>query len=253
LPVASPEHYQRRRDVNLERLRLCHRLVAPSARVAEIYSQLGVHRESIDVQRLTLPHLERLAPRREAAVGSPLTFVTLGGCASPAKGSGAIVDAVRALEASGRRYRLVVHGNADEAAGAALAPVPSVELAGPYAPADLDRLLDLADVGILPSIWEESHGFTGIEMLAKGLPVIGSALGGIPEYVREGETGWLNRSATGAELAELMSGLIEAPGEVESLRRSVRGRRAEIVRPMADHLGEVEELYSRLTRQGAAL
>ncbi|MEA2426685.1 MAG: hypothetical protein QOF37_313, partial [Thermoleophilaceae bacterium] len=120
LPVASPEHYQRRRDVNLERLRLCHRLVAPSARVAEIYSQLGVHRESIDVQRLTLPHLDRLAPRRDAAVGSPLTFVTLGGCASHAKGSGAIVDAVRALEASGRRYRLVVHGNADDAARAAL-------------------------------------------------------------------------------------------------------------------------------------
>jgi glycosyltransferase involved in cell wall biosynthesis len=249
LPPLDPEPFQRRRDVNVGRLSMCDRLVAPSPRVAEIYAELGVDPGRIVVQRLTLPHLAELAPRRGAEPGAPLTFVTLGAAASETKGSRAILDAVRALEAAGRggSYRLVVHGGVERSIHDELEAIGSVELAGPYRPEDLDGLLDAADVGIVPSVWEEVHGFVGIEMLAKGLPLIGSALGGIPEYVREGETGWLNRSASGAELAELMARAIDDPAEVERLRRSVRERRAELVRPMADHAAEVEALYRELT------
>jgi glycosyltransferase involved in cell wall biosynthesis len=252
LPVTAPADYQRRRDVNIERLNLCNRLVAPSARVAEIYEERGVDPGRLTVQRLTLPHLEGLTVRRPAAVGTPLTFVTLGGCASEAKGSHAMAEAVQALERAGRGadYRLVVLGHVDDFARQALEPVPSVRLHGPYEPADLDRLLDHADVGILPSVWEEVHGFVGIEMLAKGLPVIANALGGIPEYVRDGETGMLNEAATGAGIAELMVLMIDDPAGVERLRGSVRARRAEIVRPLREHVAEVEALYAELASGG---
>jgi glycosyltransferase involved in cell wall biosynthesis len=104
----------------------------------------------------------------------------------------------------------------------------------------------------VPSTWEEAHGFVGIELLAKGLPVIGSALGGIPEYVRDGETGWLNRSASGAELARLMAAALDDTAAVERLRESVRARRDELVRPMAGHVAEVEALYGELTADQAA-
>jgi glycosyltransferase involved in cell wall biosynthesis len=244
----SPEQYQRRRDVNIERLGLCDRLIAPSPRVAEIYAALGVDASRMTVQRLTLPHVERLRPARRVGIRAPLTFLTLGGCASVSKGSRAVVEAVRILEASGRggRYRLVVHGPVERQAEAELSRIDSVTLAGPYEPADLDSLLDGADVGVLPSTWEETHGFVGIEMLAAGLPVIGSALGGIPEYVRVGESGWLNRSAGGAELASLMADAIADPAEVLRLRRTVRDKREELVRPMSAHVAEVDELYAEL-------
>jgi glycosyltransferase involved in cell wall biosynthesis len=239
-----PGDYQRRRDVNVQRLNLCDRLVAPSRRVAEIYATLGVEESKLTVQRLTVPHLANLHPRRDPKPGVPLSFVTLGGCASPSKGSRVIADAVRRLERND--YRLVVLGHVEPVAARELSAVPAVHLAGSYAPADLDGLLDGGDVGILPSTWEEVHGFVGIEMLAKGLPLIANALGGIPEYVKEGETGWLNRSATGAELAELMTKALDDPGAVEGLRRSVRERRAEIVRPMDEHVAEVCALYAEL-------
>ena len=128
-----------------------------------------------------------------------------------------------------------------------LAALPSVRLAGPYAPEDLDALLDRADVGLLPSVWEEAHAFVGIEMLAKGLPLIANALGGMLEYVRPGETGWLNHESTGAGLAELMAAAIDDPAGVERLRRSVRGLRDQLVRPHAEHVAEVEALYTELT------
>lgn len=245
IPPAPAAAYQRRRDVNLSRLRLLDRLVAPSARVAEIYSELGVPSERLTVQRLTLPHLERLQPS-ERPVGAPLSFVTLGGCASPSKGSRLIVEAVQALERDRREYRFLVLGHVDAEARSALEAFPAVELAGPYSPEDLDRLLDGCDIGLMPSTWEEGHGFVGIEMLASGLPLIANALGGITEYVHEGETGWLNREATGAGLARLMTAALEDPAAVERVRASVRARRREIVRPMGDHAAEVEALYAEL-------
>src|SRR4051794_10944761 len=95
----------------------------------------------------------------------------------------------------------------------------TAELPGNSTPDDLPRVLSGADVGIVPSVWEEAYGLTGPKMLAGGVPLIGNALGGIPDYVVPGETGWLNRSASGAELAELMARVIERPPEVADLRR----------------------------------
>ena len=170
---------------------------------------------------------------------------SLNGAASGPKGAHVLLDAVRRL--AGESFRLRVLGHADPAVAAGLAASPQVTLEGAYDPAELDERLDGADVGIVPSIWEEPHGFVGPELLAKGIPVIGNALGGIPEYVRDGETGWLNRSATGEELARHMLEAIREPARVVALHRSVVALRSELVRPMTAHLDEVEALYRSLS------
>jgi len=55
---------------------------------------------------------------------------------------------------------------------------------------DVAEICKCADVGVLPSI-REGLGLAGIEMLAAGLPVVGSDVHGIPDYLIDGYNGFL--------------------------------------------------------------
>jgi glycosyltransferase involved in cell wall biosynthesis len=55
----------------------------------------------------------------------------------------------------------------------------------------LDDYIDNASFIVVPSECEENNPMTVIEAYAHGKPVIGSRIGGIPEIIREGETGFI--------------------------------------------------------------
>ena len=48
---------------------------------------------------------------------------------------------------------------------------------------ELPKFYNLADIAVLPSMWEEPAGLTMLEAMACGTPVITTKSGGIPEYV----------------------------------------------------------------------
>jgi glycosyltransferase involved in cell wall biosynthesis len=215
-----------------------------------MYAELGVDPTRLRTVHLTLAHLERLHPRRLTAPPRPVHFATLNGASGREKGAGVLATAVRCLADAGLgdRYRLTVFGWVDEPVRHQLTSVAPVRFGGRYDSADLNALLDDVDVGIVPSVWEEAYGYVGIELLAKGIPVIGNARGGITDYVRPGLSGWLNASATGEELAEIMRGVIADPGDVLRLHRRVVQHRAELVKPLQRHLGELDAVYDEVIR-----
>jgi glycosyltransferase involved in cell wall biosynthesis len=240
----SPAAFQRRRETNVERLNRVDRLVAVSERTREIYGVLGVDPARIRTIPPTLERLERMRPRR-ATGREPVTFAALGGIPSRAKGAELLAEAAASLVARGAagRFRLLAFGHYEPAVSRELERLPGVELRGPYAGEELDALLDEVDVGIMPSLWEETYGLAGVEFLAKGIPVIGNAIGGIVDYVRDGETGWVNGSCTAEELATIMDRLIERPGEVAEMSRRVLASRGQIVKPIDEHAREIEDVY----------
>jgi glycosyltransferase involved in cell wall biosynthesis len=247
---APPAAYDRRRELNVARLSDVDLVLAMSTRVEEIYRELGVRPARMRTMQFTLRHLERLRPSDRVEPSRPLRLVTLNGCASEEKGAGAVMDAMQLLAERGLadEVRLVVLGSVAPAFAPALDAHENVELRGHYTTDDLDELLDEFDVGIIPSVWEEAYGYTGIELLAKGLPVIGNRLGGLPDYVIDDETGWLTHHASGAGLAEVVARLVAEPERVTEVRTTIRRRRHDIIKPMDVHLREIEEAYAEVVR-----
>jgi len=62
-------------------------------------------------------------------------------------------------------------------------------------------LVDGARVVVLPSEWYENSPMSAIEAFGRGKPLIGARIGGIPELIIEGETGWLFESGDASALA----------------------------------------------------
>ena len=77
---------------------------------------------------------------------------------------------------------------------------------------DVSSLLSCADVAVVPSRWDEAFGFTVIEAMAAGLPVIATAVGGIPEIVDHEKTGLLVQRAAPKEIADSLVRLYKNPG-----------------------------------------
>ena len=55
--------------------------------------------------------------------------------------------------------------------------------------AEVQRLMLAAAVVVVPSRWYENQPMVVLEALARGVPVVGSALGGMPELIEPGATG----------------------------------------------------------------
>ncbi len=76
---------------------------------------------------------------------------------------------------------------------------------------DVPDLLALMDLFVLPSCEREGLGITLIEAMACGKPVIGTAIGGIPEVISAEVTGLLVPPADSRALAEAMGSLLHDP------------------------------------------
>lgn len=66
-----------------------------------------------------------------------------------------------------------------------------IHFAGYRTGAELHALIRDSRASVLPSEWYENSPISVLESMALGKPVIGARIGGIPEMVRDMETGWL--------------------------------------------------------------
>ena len=82
---------------------------------------------------------------------------------------------------------------------------------------DLDRILGAADVVVVPSKRPDPLPNSAIEALAAGVPVVAAAHGGLPEIVRDGQTGVLVPPGDPAALATAMRALADDPAARERM------------------------------------
>jgi len=74
---------------------------------------------------------------------------------------------------------------------------------------DVCRYMQAADCLLCPSLWEEAAGLVILEAMASGLPVIASCVGGIPEFVKSGQNGFLIAAGDYSAVARHVAALAE--------------------------------------------
>lgn len=72
---------------------------------------------------------------------------------------------------------------------------------------DLPKYLKISDIFIRPSL-SEGLGNSFIEAMAAGIPVIGTPVGGIPDFVTDGKTGFLCEVKSPKSIAEVVQNIM---------------------------------------------
>lgn len=88
---------------------------------------------------------------------------------------------------------------------------------------EMPKYFAASDVVVLPSL-VEATSIAGLEAMASGKPIVGTNVGGIPEIVNDGETGYLIPPADPPALAEAVQKLVTSPNLRESMGRAARKR-----------------------------
>ena len=163
-----------------------------------------------------------------AAGGQVVLFV---GRLRTRKAVAVLLAAMAKVRAELPHARLVVVGDGEQRAAlaaqvAALGLGDAVELAGALGRDATQARLESADVFCLPSTYE---GFPMVilEAMAAGLPVVATAVAGVPEAVRDGETGLLVAPEDATGLAAALVAVLGDPQRARAMGEAGRRLLAE--------------------------
>jgi glycosyltransferase involved in cell wall biosynthesis len=243
--------YQQWRELNIERLKKLDRIICASERSARLVRQIIGTEANVCVIPHGLQHFEKIALKTMKPDFRKLRFVTLNGFSSIAKGAELLRDALLLLKKKGHfeRFELHVFGRISECVRNDVVNMPNVICHGQYEIHQLNRLLDVMHVGIVPSIWEEPFGIVTAEILATGTPIIGTNRGGIAEFIMNGKTGWLISQLTPEELAHTMESIIIQPEQIMPLHQHIVENLRLYIKSGDDHAAEIDCLYRTMVHR----
>jgi glycosyltransferase involved in cell wall biosynthesis len=108
---------------------------------------------------------------------------------------------------------------------------------------ELVNLYRQADLLIIPSVWDDPGPLVGLEAMSMGTPVLGFPVGGIPDYIVDGSTGFL---ANEVSVTALRQGLERAMATASNLHDMGMEARKFIVEhhSRANHMEQICRLYA---------
>lgn len=122
-----------------------------------------------------------------------------------------------------------------------------LELTGHLARDQMEERLRLAWVQAVPSIWHEPFPNVATEAMMRGVPVVASRMGGLPEIVEDGETGFLVPPGDSVGLGDALTKLVTNRQQAERMGRA--GRERAIRRfSMEQTVSRFERLYTGMLK-----
>lgn len=116
---------------------------------------------------------------------------------------------------------------------------------GEYKQNQLNTILKDYDLGCVLSIWEDNAPQVVMELLNNNIPVIGTRMGGIPDFINDGVNGFLYNPYSSEEFEQLIEKLNSLDKEKVEIMKS----RVERTKTPAEHYEELEKIYKKILNE----
>jgi glycosyltransferase involved in cell wall biosynthesis len=195
----------------------------------------------IDEEILVVPNAPpEIAPNPPRGERERVEVLFLGGFANPVKGGAVLREALPELLRRCPRARVLLAGP-----GGDPGELPErARWAGWLEAEAKDRAFREADVFVMPSL-SEGLPVALLEAMARGLPIVVSRVGGVPEVVSDGVDALLVEPGDPAGLAVRLAELVDDPARREALGTAALER---VTRLATDDVyGQLDRIYTELT------
>ena len=199
----------------------------------------------VDWRRFDTP-LNREQKRLDLGIPPQATVVGMVGVVRQVKGHAIAIHALARLRASLPNLLLLVAGHEHAEYKRELQDLARQQGVGDQViflgfRSDVAEVIRCMDVCVMPS-WSEGHPLATIEAMGSRVPVVASDVGGHPEIIKDGVTGYLVPAGNDELLAKRVQTLLAEPAEAHMLAE----RAAQSVRERFSHsrmLSAHEDLY----------
>ncbi len=214
--------------------------ISPSRFLMEKVKEMGFRRR--------LVHLPNFVDTGEfkPRYGWDEESIVYAGRLSHEKGVATLIEALRDI---GPRLKIIGDGPLKEGLeeGVISRGMKSVEFLGYRKGEELKEEIRRCMFVVLPSEWYENNPRIVIEAFALGKPVVGARIGGIPELVRDGQTGYTFRAGDPEELRARIESLLRDKDSIVTMGRKAREWVKEELNP-EKHYKELMEIYKSALR-----
>ena len=139
------------------------------------------------------------------------------------KGVRLLLNTGRRLAATHRlRITIVGRGPEEEALKSDFGHEDWVRFAGFVPNAEVGSFMLAADVLCVPSLWAEPYGLVASQATILGLPILASNVGGVPELVADGRSGYLLPPGNENAWYEALKDICDHPEKLQALKEGGR-------------------------------
>lgn len=247
-----PNEYGQRRRAMIDMLNACDHVLAVSDFVRRKFISMGVREEKIEAMHIGT-RITRIVELARELVFDPPAFnrddprpirLVFLGYNHYYKGLHVLSEALEALTPDQlSRIDLSIFaldGETTEHLFRRMEPrLAGLTYACGYGYHDIPWLLGGKDLTVVSSVWWDNAPQTVMESMACGVPVIGSEIGGIPDFVTDGVNGLLFRANDHQDLARRLAEVVADPWMLSRLRANVRPPKS-----IEAHAAEMERIYA---------
>lgn len=189
--------------------------ISPSLFLKNKLKEMGFDKEIVYLPNFV--NVGEYSPRYNSQQRSIVYFGRL----SPEKGLSTLLDAVKGLDV---QLKIIGDGpiRQELETKAVAERINNVIFVGYKSGWELQKEIKNVMATIIPSQWYENNPRSVIESFALGKPVIGARIGGIPELVKDGETGYTFESGNVDDLRSKIKLLTEDPDKTIEMGKVAR-------------------------------